>query len=177
MLPISHSGITSLLGTVYNGGKGTLVILDNRTTAMTGTQGNPVNGVTLAEQSQRVNPLEVPAERQLDLVALCKAIGVDEVEQVDAQDLKAVRAALKRATKATDKLSVIIFKAPCRLVDRSRGVMPTFRDCRRCGSCIRIGCPALGKDETGHPVIDPTQCIGCGQCAQACPFGCISKEA
>ena len=44
----AHSGITSLLGTVYNGGKGTLCILDNRTTAMTGTQGNPVNGVTLA---------------------------------------------------------------------------------------------------------------------------------
>ena len=172
----AHSGITSLLGTVYNGGKGTLAILDNRTTAMTGTQGNPVNGVTLAEQARRVNPLEVPAERQLNLVALCEAIGVDEVEEVNAQDLKAVRAALKRATKATDKLSVIIFKAPCRLVDRSRGVMPTFRDCRRCGTCIRIGCPALGKDETGHPVIDPTQCIGCDQCIQSCPFGCIVKE-
>ena len=172
----AHSGITSLLGTVYNGGKGTLCILDNRTTAMTGTQGNPVNGVTLAEQAARVNPLDVPAGKQLDLVKLCEAIGVDEVEQVDAQDLKAVRTALKSAVSHTDKLSVIIFKSPCRLIDRSRKPMPTIVDCRRCGTCVKIGCPALGKDETGHPVIDPTQCIGCGQCAQSCPFGCI-KEA
>ena len=172
----AHSGITSLLGTVYNGGKGTLCILDNRTTAMTGTQGNPVNGVTLTDQAARVNPLDVPAGKQLDLVALCVAIGVDEVEQVDAQDLKAIRAALKKATKATDKLSVIIFKSPCRLIDRSRKPMPVIRDCRRCGTCVRIGCPALGKDETGHPIIDPTQCIGCGQCVQSCPFGCIVEE-
>ena len=172
----AHSGITSLLGTVYNGGKGTLCILDNRTTAMTGTQGNPVNGVTLTDQAARVNPLDVPAGKQLDLVKLCEAIGVDEVEQVDAQDLKAVRTALKSAVSHTDKLSVIIFKSPCRLIDRSRKPMPTIVDCRRCGTCVKIGCPALGKDETGHPVIDPTQCIGCGQCAQSCPFGCI-KEA
>ena len=173
----AHSGITSLLGTVYNGGKGTLCILDNRTTAMTGTQGNPVNGVTLTDQAARVNPLDVPAGKQLDLVKLCEAIGVDEVEVVDAQDMMAIRRALKEATSHTDKLSVIIFKSPCRLIDRSRKPMPTITDCRRCGHCIQIGCPALGRDETGHAVIDPNQCIGCGQCTQACPFGCISKEA
>ena len=173
----AHSGITSLLGTVYNGGKGTLCILDNRTTAMTGTQGNPVNGVTLTDQAARVNPLDVPAGKQLDLVKLCEAIGVDEVEVVDAQDMMAIRKALKSAVSHTDKLSVIIFKAPCRLIDRSRKPMPTITDCRRCGTCIQIGCPALGRDETGYAVIDPNQCIGCGQCAQACPFNCISKEA
>ena len=172
----AHSVITSLLGTVYNGGKGTLCILDNRTTAMTGTQGNPVNGVTLTDQKNRVNPLDVPAGKQLDLVALCEAIGVDEIDEVDAQDLQAVRASLKDATSHTDKLSVIIFKAPCRLIDRSRKPAPHFVDCRKCGTCIRIGCPALGKDETGHPVIDQTQCIGCDQCVQSCPFGCIVKE-
>ena len=173
----AHSGITSLLGTVYNGGTGTLCILDNRTTAMTGTQGNPVNGVTLTEQAARVSPLDVPAGKQLDLIALCRAMGIEDVRLVDAQDLKAVRTALKEATRATDRLSVIVFKSPCRLVDRSRKPMPAIHDCRRCGTCIRIGCPALGKDETGHPVIDPVQCIGCGQCAQSCPFGCITEEA
>lgn len=172
----AHSGITSLLGTIYNGGTGTLCILDNRTTAMTGTQGNPVNGVTLAQQAARVSPLDNPAGKPLDLVALVRALGVDDVVEVDAQDLKAVRAALKAATKREDELSVIIFKAPCRLIDRSRKPMPAIRDCRRCGTCIQIGCPALGRDETGHPVIDPTQCIGCGQCAQSCPFGCIQED-
>lgn len=172
----AHSGITSLLGTVYNGGVGTLCILDNRTTAMTGTQGNPVNGVTLAQQAARVSPLDNPAGKPLDLVALVRALGIDDVVEVDAQDLKAVRAALKAAVGRADELSVIIFKAPCRLIDRSRRPMPAIRDSRRCGTCIQIGCPALGRDETGHPVIDPTQCIGCGQCAQACPFGCIQED-
>ncbi len=172
----AHSGITSLLGTVYNGGVGTLCILDNRTTAMTGTQGNPVNGVTLADQAARVSPLDVPAGKQLDLVRLCEAIGVDEVITVDAQNATEIRRALKEATSHTDKLSVIIFEGPCRLLDRSRGKMPVIRDCRRCGRCIQIGCPALGRDETGHAVIDPNQCIGCDQCVQSCPFDCITKE-
>lgn len=172
----AHSGITSLLGTVYNGGTGTLCILDNRTTAMTGAQGNPVNGVTLSDQAARVSPLDVPAGAQLDLVRLCEAIGVDEVSVIDAQDAAAIRQALKEATSHTDKLSVLIFEGPCRLLDRSRGKVPVIRDCRRCGRCIQIGCPALGRDETGHAVIDPNQCVGCDQCVQSCPFGCIEKE-
>jgi indolepyruvate ferredoxin oxidoreductase alpha subunit len=182
----AHSGITSLLGTAYNGGKGTLVILDNRTTAMTGTQGNPVNGITLSEQGARISPLvdpqdkpsvlDRPAGHALDLPALCRAIGVDEVIEANAQSLAEVRDALKTATSHADLLSVVIFKAPCRLVDRTKKAMPVIRDCRRCGRCVQIGCPALGKDETGHAVIDPTQCVGCGQCQQVCPFGCIQSE-
>ncbi len=173
----AHSGITSLLGTVYNGGKGTLCILDNRTTAMTGTQGNPVNGVKLVEQMAGKSPLEEPSGFALDLEVLCRALGVDEVKTVDAQDAKSIRAALKEAVSHTDRLSVLIFRSPCRLIDRTRKAMPAITDCRACGSCIQIGCPALGKDDEGHAVIDPNQCIGCGQCAQSCPFGCISKEA
>jgi indolepyruvate ferredoxin oxidoreductase alpha subunit len=173
----AHSGITSLLGTVYNGGTGTLCILDNRTTAMTGTQGNPVNGVRLAEQMAGVSPLDEPAGKQLDLKVLCEALGVDEVEQVDAQNLKEVRRALKDATAHTDRLSVIIFKSPCRLIDRTRRPAPKIADCRACGTCIKIGCPALGRDAEGRAVIDENQCIGCDQCAQSCPFDCIKREA
>jgi indolepyruvate ferredoxin oxidoreductase alpha subunit len=173
----AHSGITSLLGTVYNGGTGTLCILDNRTTAMTGTQGNPVNGVKLAEQMAGKSPLDTPSGKPLDLVRLCEAVGVDEVEEVDAQNLLEIRRALKQAISHEDKLSVIIFKSPCRLIDRTRRPAPTIRDCRACGSCIQIGCPALGRDAEGHAVIDPNQCIGCDQCVQSCPFGCIEKEA
>jgi indolepyruvate ferredoxin oxidoreductase alpha subunit len=182
----AHSGITSLLGTAYNGGKGTLLILDNRTTAMTGTQGNPVNGLTLSEQGARISPLvdadekpsvlDRPAGRPLDLPALCRAIGVDEVIEADAQDLKAVRAALREAVSHEDLLSVVIFRSPCRLVDRTHKAAPVIRDCRRCGTCVQIGCPALGKDETNYAIIDPTQCVGCGQCEQVCPFGCIKSE-
>ena len=131
---------------------------------------------TLAEQAAGANPLKPldnPAGKALDLIALCQAIGVDEVEQVDAQNLKEVRRALKDAVSHTDKLSVIIFKSPCRLIDRSRAAAPTITDCRKCGACIQIGCPALGRDAEGHAQIDVSQCIGCGQCVQVCPFGCI----
>ena len=171
----AHSGITSLLGTVYNGGKGTLCILDNRTTAMTGAQGNPCNGVTLAEQAVGVSPLDVPAGKPLDIVALCEAIGVDEVTLVDSQDAKAIKNALKTAVSHTDKLSVVVFKSPCRLIDRSRRPQPTITDCRGCGSCIQIGCPALGRGADKKAVIDPNQCIGCNQCVQSCPFGLIKE--
>lgn len=172
----AHSGITSLLGTVYNGGTGTLCILDNRTTAMTGTQGNPVNGVTLTDSGHGVGPLDNPTGHALDLLALCRAMGIEDVVEVDAQDLAAVRSALRAATGATDRLSVIVFKAPCRLLDRSRGKEPTIRNCRACGACVRIGCPALGRAKDGTAVIDPAQCVGCDQCVQSCPFGCITKE-
>lgn len=172
----AHSGITSLLGTVYNGGAGTLCILDNRTTAMTGTQGNPVNGVTLTDSSHKIGPLDNPTGKALDLVPLVHALGVDDVMQVDAQDARAVRAALRAAVENTDQLSVIVFKAPCRLVDRTRRPAPKISDCRACGTCIRIGCPALGRDTAGKAVIDVNQCIGCDQCMQSCPFGCITKE-
>ena len=172
----AHSGITSMLGTIYNAGAGTLCILDNRTTAMTGCQGNPCNGITLHEQVRGANPLAVERGKRLDIEALCLALGADEVETVDAQDYAAVKDALKRATGAADKLSVLVFRSPCRLVDRSRDGVAVVDDCRACGKCVRIGCPAIGKDDEGHATIDPAQCIGCAQCIQVCPFGCIAKE-
>ncbi len=174
----AHSGISSLLGTVYNAGAGTLCILDNRTTAMTGTQGNPCNGVTLKEQARGVNPLDVPPGKPLNIKALVEAMGVEDVVEVDAQDLQAVRAALKNACRVnTEQLSVIIFRSPCRLIDRSRKPAPRINNCRACGICVQIGCPALGKDEYGIAKIDPAQCVGCGQCAQICPTKCIEEVA
>ncbi len=172
----AHSGLESLIGTVYNGGTGTLCILDNRTTAMTGCQGNPVNGVTLTASARGVGPLDDHAGPELDLVRVCEAVGVKDVRLVDPQDQKAVRRALREATQATDRLSVIVFKSPCRLVDRTRRPAPRIEACRACGTCIQIGCPALGTDAEGRAVIDPATCIGCNQCAQTCPFGCIDAQ-
>lgn len=173
----AHSGITSLLGTVYNGGAGTLCILDNRTTAMTGCQGNPCNGVTLMDSAQRkVNPLDVPAGKQLNIENLCRALGVEDVRVVNSQDLKEVRRNLKEATDACDALTVIVFKSPCRLIDRTRKPAPQIKDCKACGVCVQLGCPALGKDGDGRAVIDPSSCIGCDQCLQSCAFGCITRE-
>ena len=163
-----HSGLSSLVSTVYNRGCGTVCILDNRTTAMTGRQGNPFNGVTLQNRESR----------ELDLPGLVRALGIEDVSVVDPYDVKAVRAAFKHATKERpDALSVIIFKAPCVLLHRTR--KPAFivnADCKACGMCTSLGCPALSKDaETGIASIDQEMCIGCGQCAQYCAHSAIEQ--
>jgi len=164
----AHSGITSLLSIAYNGGCGTIVILDNSTTAMTGQQGNPVNGRTL----------QLREGHAIDLEGLCHSLGIDDIETVDPMDASATRAALERAT-SSDDLSVLVFRSPCVLVHRSRKT-PCVVDedaCTGCGACISLGCPALGKDpETGHAHIDRSMCIGCGQCAQYCNFDAIRVD-
>lgn len=163
----AHSGITSLLNTVYNCGSGTVCILDNRTTAMTGHQGNPVNGITLQKRPSR----------ELDLPGLVKALGVEDVRCADPMDLNAVRESLSAATKH-EGLSVIIFESPCALLTKER--KPAYRvksDCRACGICSLLGCPAISRDpETGKASVDESMCVGCGQCAQSCPFGCFVSD-
>lgn len=163
-----HSGLSSLITTVYNKGAGTICILDNRTTAMTGRQGNPFNGVTLQNRESR----------ELDIMSILKAIGVVNASTVNPHDAKAVRNALRVATvEQADDLSVIVFKAPCVLLHRQR--KPYYfvnADCRACGICTTLGCPAISKDaENGMASIDSDMCIGCGQCAQYCGFSAIEQ--
>ena len=103
----AHSGLSSLISTVYNRCGGTVCVLDNRTTAMTGRQGNPFNGETLQKRPSR----------ELDLEGVVRALGVGDVRTVDPHDARAVRAALKDAT-GTGELSVLVFRAPCVLLER-----------------------------------------------------------
>ena len=160
----AHSGLSSLVSTVYNQGSGTVCVLDNRTTAMTGRQGNPFNGETLQKRPSR----------ELDLEGVVRALGVEDVRTVDPYDLKAVRTALKEAA-ASDALTVLVFRRPCVLLDRVREEPYAVGDaCTACGVCTTLGCPAIAKDpETGRASIDAGLCIGCGQCAQYCAFGAI----
>lgn len=160
----AHSGLSSLISTVYNKGAGTVCVLDNRTTAMTGRQGNPFNGETLQKRPSR----------ELDLESVVRAIGVEDVRTVDPHDMKAVREAIKETT-ASSELSVIIFRAPCVLLERVR--KPHFEvdaSCVACGVCVGLGCPAIAMEQgSGAAFIDPALCIGCGQCAQYCARGSI----
>ena len=135
---------------------------------MTGRQGNPFNGVTLQNRESR----------ELDLMGVLTALGIENVSLVDPHDAKAVRNALRVATKdQADELTVIVFKAPCVLLHRQR--KPYYfvnGDCRACGTCTTLGCPAISKDvETGLASIDDAACIGCGQCAQYCGFSAIEQ--
>lgn len=162
-----HSGLSSLISTVYNRGTGTVCILDNRTTAMTGHQGNPFNGITLQNRPSR----------ELDLEAVVRSLGVEDVRVLDPNDLDVVRTNLKDAT-SNDELSVLIFRSPCILLSKVHD--PAYHvsaDCTGCSVCTTIGCPAISIDETsGLASIDPIMCVGCGHCSQYCRFGAIVRE-
>ena len=105
-----HSGITPLLDVVYNGGTITILILDNRTTAMTGHQEHP--GTGLSAQGE-------PA-RAVDLERLVRGLGVEDVQVVDAFDLAALEAALRDSVER-DEPSVVIVRGACALKVRAAG--------------------------------------------------------
>ncbi len=160
-----HSGITGLIDMVYNGSHGTVLILDNSTTGMTGHQDHPSTGKTLCGE---IAP-------SVDIPALVKSIGVEHVRIMDPFDLKALEQALKEET-ARDALSVIITKRPCVLLDK-KYILPPYaitEKCRNCGVCLRLGCPAISKKD-GKMMIDATVCTGCGLCPEVCAFGAIEK--
>ena len=155
-----HSGITGLVNAVYNGGSGTLLLLDNGTTAMTGHQEHPGTGVT-AEGETTI---------ALDYLAVCRAIGVRRLREVDPYDLEALESAIREEI-AVDEPSVIVCRAVCRLVDRTPIASPAELEieCPGCGTCFELGCPAL-DGSSGQAVIDPAVCCGCALCVQLCPF-------
>lgn len=163
----AHSGITSLLNTTYNGGAGTVLILDNRITAMTGHQGNPVNGITLGAD----------VHFEVDLEVLVRACGVDHVRTVNPNDLEACRAALREET-SREEFSVIVYKAPCALLPGVRQAPYTISAdaCTGCKACLGIGCQAIiWNEDLGVASIELEACAGCGLCAQVCKFGAITR--
>ncbi len=160
-----HSGITGLVNAVYNRSATTLMILDNSITGMTGHQQNPATGKNIRGE----------AAPQLDLVALCKAVGVASVRTVDPFDMKALEAILREET-ARPETSVIIAQRPCALLDK-KSVKPPYavdgNKCIKCKMCMRIGCPAIVMGET-CATIEPSLCVGCGLCAGVCPQGAMN---
>ncbi len=161
-----HSGITGLVDIVYNKGANTVIILDNSITGMTGHQDNPTTGYTIrGEETTQVN-----------LVALCKSIGVKNVVVADPFDVKEFERVVKEETNREEP-SVIIAQRPCALLKSVKysGKCKINDNCKKCKLCLKLGCPAISFD--GEKIrIDETQCNGCGLCFNVCPFGAMEKE-
>ena len=163
-----HTGVNGLINAVYNNANQTVIILDNRITAMTGHQPNPNTGMTACG-------VESP---KVSLEEIARACGVKFVEAVDPYDLTHLLAVLKEA-KEREGVKVIIAKQPCVIMNkrlgikRSRYVVDSDR-CLKCGACIRYGCPALETDENGA-ARTTSLCTGCGVCADICPAGAIHR--
>ncbi len=163
-----HTGIQGLMNAVYNGADITVVILDNRITAMTGHQPNPNTGVTASgTQSPPIS-----------LDAVCRACGVTFVETVDPYDITGMMNVLK-AAQARRGVSVIIAKQQCVIMARRAGVKRgrytvDADACTGCGTCVRFGCPAIEFADEKANIND--LCSGCAVCAQLCPAGAIVRE-
>ena len=164
-----HTGINSLINMVYNKATGTVMILDNRTTGMTGHQDHAATGKTLKGEETNA----------IDLKELCLAVGVKNVIEVNAFDVKNLEAVIKESTQS-DTLTVIITKSPCVLLKGQKVPNKCVVDadlCRKCGACMKIGCPAMSKGADGKVSIDATMCNGCGLCINSCKFGAIKLVA
>ncbi|MDR0822026.1 MAG: indolepyruvate ferredoxin oxidoreductase subunit alpha [Oscillospiraceae bacterium] len=163
-----HTGINSLLGSVYNKSNGTVIILDNRTTGMTGHQDHAATGKNLAgEESPSVN-----------LTAICTALGATTVTEVNSFDLETLEQIIKREC-AGDGVSVVIAKAPCVLLKGNVYpdiVIPVKAKCVKCGACLRPGCPALTKNAEGLIEIDREGCNGCQLCKKLCKFDALEVQ-
>jgi len=166
-----HAGIPPLLNIVHNGGNSTVVILDNRTTAMTGHQDHPGVAETLTGKPGK----------EIDVEEVVRACGVTDVHKVDAFDIELIEETYRDAL-AYDGPSVVIVEGPCYFV--GPGAQGTYdvdlETCIACGTCFKLGCPAIKlskevNEKTGRAKaeIDPVLCVGCDMCAQVCPVEAI----
>ena len=159
-----HTGVNSLMNMVYNKATGTVMILDNSTTGMTGHQDHAATGKTL----------QGDITYAIDIADLCRAMGIKNVVEVNVFDLTLLEKTIKEEV-AKDEVSVIITKSPCVLLDKSKKPLYVAHEdkCKKCGMCMKPGCPAMTKNADGTIHIDDTMCTGCGLCESLCKFGAI----
>ena len=160
-----HSGLTGIVDSVYNKAPMTVLILDNRITAMTGHQHHPGTGRTL--QGEETTALEISE--------VVKGLGVKRVSLVDPFDTQTLEKVLKEEL-AAEEPSVVVMQRPCALLKKPDPPYACDEElCIDCGICLRLGCPAISQGE-GHMQVDAALCTGCSLCGQICPKGAL-KEA
>ena len=158
-----HAGIPPLINAVHNKDRFVLVILDNRTTAMTGGQPNPglpVDGMGL----------ESP---EISIEEIVKATGVQFLRTINPLNVKKSQQTFKEALEF-EGVSVVISKHPCMLIKkgkRSDKFLEVNQDkCDACSVCLEeLSCTAIFTDEDGTVHIDPQLCNKCNVCVQVCP--------
>ncbi|WP_026841906.1 indolepyruvate ferredoxin oxidoreductase subunit alpha [Citrifermentans bremense] len=169
-----HTGINGLMDMVYNKGAATVIILDNRITAMTGRQENPGSGHTL--MNEPTNAIDFPM--------LCQAIGVKNIRTINPLDLDECQRVIAEEMERPET-SVIITDKPCVLI-KKEGVFTPGKplavaedSCIGCRACLKIGCPAIewvpSSGKKGQAKIDPLLCNGCDVCRQLCKFSAIQE--
>ncbi len=168
-----HSGMTGLLDVAYNRIPVTVMVFDNRITAMTGHQENPGSGHTLLGA-------ESPQARVADIA---RAFGIPRVHEVEPYDLARLETVFTECLDSGEP-AVVVVRGPCVLHEKWAGKHINAVDpgkCTACGACFRLGCPAIVRGEPRDAAgkrfqskIDPMFCTGCNLCAQVCRFDAIA---
>ncbi len=163
-----HSGITGLLDIAYNRSLCTIIVVDNRTTAMTGHQDHPGTGRTLmGEKAPEVSIEEIG-----------RACGIRRIFTLNPNDLDNTHKIIKECLDAPEP-SLVVSRAPCLLdIKEPAGEIREIdqEHCRECKLCLKLGCPAM--EFTGQEIhINETLCAGCSMCEQVCKFDAIHTPA
>ena len=171
-----HAGVPALIDAVNQNVRLVLVILDNRTTAMTGSQPTPATGKGAGGETLV----------KVDMETLVRGCGVAFLEVGDPYDLENFIATVKKAVQFSHDQgpAVVIARHPC-IIDLARHGQPpepiaitVTEDCDGCGYCHQhFECPALIPIDDGQrTAVDPLVCNGCGVCLQdICPKGAIQR--
>lgn len=159
-----HSGVTALLDIAYNKGKSTIIVVDNRTTAMTGHQDHPGTGRTLMGEKTG----------EASIAEIGRACGIKRVQVINPYDLENTLKVITEEIEA-DEPSLIVSVAPCPLHEHKPvGVRKAIDEekCEGCRLCLKLGCPAI-EGGNGKPHISEYLCSGCGLCVQVCRHGAV----
>ncbi|MDO4568851.1 MAG: indolepyruvate ferredoxin oxidoreductase subunit alpha [Planctomycetia bacterium] len=162
-----HSGITGLLNIAWNKVNTTVIVLDNRTTAMTGHQENPGSGKNLMGEETIA----------ADITEIGRACGMKNIAVFNPLDHAETVATLKRAVES-DEPWLLVSKSPCVLILKERmGAVRKIdpEKCKTCKQCLKLGCPAIEYSGDVPPTINSIVCNGCSLCNQICKFGAISE--
>lgn len=161
-----HGGMTGLAGMVFNKSAGVVVVLDNRTTAMTGHQPHPGSGITAKGE---------PTE-EIKIEDVARSMGVKMwpswmltiwKQRKNHPPRPGLRGAVSGGIPASLCPLKGLPKLPPLEVDQDK--------CTQCHSCLRIGCPALVHHPDKSVTVDVNSCTGCTVCAQVCPFDAIAE--
>jgi indolepyruvate ferredoxin oxidoreductase alpha subunit len=162
------TGINGLINLVYNGGKSTVIIVDNRCIAMTGGQSLPSGNFGYNYKQENV----------IDIADMCKAVGIKEINVVDPYNVDELEKTILAAVRS-EVNSVVIVRKECLVKFKPQKTGTCYIDqlkCKKCKTCLFIGCFAIEQKmsvEATRTEINPDLCVGCGLCKVVCEKGAI----
>jgi indolepyruvate ferredoxin oxidoreductase alpha subunit len=137
-----HAGVHPLIDVAYNKSYATIILLDNRTTGMTGQQEHPATGYTIHGETAH----------RIDFAELGRALGIENPRKSKSMAFGGDGAGYQEELDKDDP-SLVISEGPCMLLRRAfkkynKPLQVDSTKCIGCKSCVNLGCPAISY----HPV-------------------------